>query len=63
MDKYRDIAHAIRTPLAIIRTSTEVALMGANLSEDTRATFLQTIEQLDRISETINSLLITQPNS
>jgi signal transduction histidine kinase len=57
MDKYRDIAHEIRTPLAIIRTGTEVALMSTDLPEDTRATLLQTIEQLDRISETINSLL------
>ncbi len=57
MDKYRDIAHDIRTPLAVIRTNTEVALMNPKLSEDLRETLTLTIQQLDRISETITKLL------
>ncbi|MDB5236907.1 MAG: Two-component system, OmpR family, sensor histidine kinase CiaH [Parcubacteria group bacterium] len=57
MDRYRDIAHEIRTPLAVIRTSTEVALMDPNLSKSTRETLEQTLGQLDRISETMNTLL------
>jgi signal transduction histidine kinase len=57
MDKYRDIAHDIRTPLAVIRTNTEVALMNPRLSDDLRETLTLTIQQLDRISETITNLL------
>jgi signal transduction histidine kinase len=57
MDKYRDIAHDIRTPLAVIRTNTEVALMNPRLSDELRETLTLTIQQLDRISETITNLL------
>ncbi|MDB5190334.1 MAG: Two-component system, NtrC family, sensor histidine kinase HydH [Parcubacteria group bacterium] len=52
-----NIAHELRTPLAIMRTNTEVALMDSTLSEYSRSTFANTIEELDRISETINNLL------
>ncbi len=52
-----NIAHELRTPLAIMRTNTEVALMDEALSEYSRSTFSTTIEELDRISETINNLL------
>jgi signal transduction histidine kinase len=57
MDNYRDIAHDIRTPLAVIRTNTEVALMNPRLSDELRETLTLTIQQLDRISETITNLL------
>lgn len=52
-----NVAHEIRTPLAIIKTSTEVALMDPHLSADVRSTLEETITELDRISETINNLL------
>lgn len=52
-----NIAHEIRTPLAIIKTNTEVALFDPHLSESVRETFTDTITELDRISETINNLL------
>lgn len=52
-----NIAHELRTPLAIIRTNTEVALMDKTLSEYSRSTFETTTEELDRISEIINNLL------
>lgn len=52
-----NVAHEIRTPLAIIKTSTEVALMDPSMPKDTREMLAQTIIELDRISETINNLL------
>lgn len=52
-----NIAHEIRTPLAIIKTNTEVALFDEKLPPHVRETFTDTIVELDRISETINNLL------
>lgn len=52
-----NIAHEIRTPLAIIKTNTEVALFDPKLPRAVRETFEQTVTELDRISETINNLL------
>jgi len=52
-----NVAHEIRTPLSIIKTSTEVALMDASVPKDMRATLTETVTELDRISETINNLL------
>jgi signal transduction histidine kinase len=52
-----NVAHEIRTPLAIIKTSTEVALMDPSITKDFRETLQDTITELDRISETINNLL------
>lgn len=52
-----NIAHELRTPLAIMKTSTEVALMESGLTANAIATFNTTLEELTRISETINNLL------
>lgn len=52
-----NIAHEIRTPLAIIKTNTEVALFDEKLPAHVRETFADTLQELDRISETINNLL------
>ncbi|HEY1041818.1 MAG TPA: HAMP domain-containing sensor histidine kinase [Candidatus Paceibacterota bacterium] len=52
-----NIAHEIRTPLAIIKTNTEVALFDPALPENVKETFTDTLAELDRISETINNLL------
>jgi signal transduction histidine kinase len=52
-----NMAHEVRTPLAIIKTNTEVALMNPRLDKDLRETLDTTLGELDRISETINNLL------
>lgn len=52
-----NVAHEIRTPMAIIKTNTEVALMDPTLPKDTREVFEETITELNRMSETINNLL------
>lgn len=52
-----NIAHEIRTPLAIIKTNTEVALFDPNLTPAVKGTFEDIVVELDRISETINNLL------
>jgi len=52
-----NMAHEIRTPLAIIKTNTEVALMDPALPSPMRETLLITSGELDRISEIINNLL------
>ena len=52
-----NVAHELRTPLSVIKTNTEVALMSAELEKDMKATFESTVEELDRISEIINNLL------
>lgn len=58
-----NIAHEIRTPLSIIKTSTEVALFDPSLSADMRKMLDQTLEELNRMSETINNLLSFGSNS
>lgn len=52
-----NIAHEIRTPLAIIKTHTEVALMDPTLHESMKDTLMTTSHELDRISDIINNLL------
>lgn len=52
-----NIAHELRTPLSVLKTSTEVALFDEKLSDDLRETLLSNIEELDRMSSIINNLL------
>ncbi|MES2995029.1 MAG: HAMP domain-containing sensor histidine kinase [Patescibacteria group bacterium] len=52
-----NIAHEVRTPLAIIKTNTEVALFDPKLDPVVKQTFEDTLIELDRISEIINNLL------
>ncbi len=52
-----NIAHELRTPLAIIKTNTEISLLQDKLSKDLRETMNSNVEELDRISEIINNLL------
>jgi signal transduction histidine kinase len=52
-----NVAHELRTPLSIIKTSTEVGLIDDTLSTDTRQTFNDIIAELDRVSEILNNLL------
>lgn len=52
-----NIAHELRTPLAVMRTSTEVSLLDSRVSPDIRETLETNLEELSRISEIINNLL------
>ena len=52
-----DIAHELRTPLSIIKTNTEVALLDDTIDPQTKSIFTSNIEELDRMSEIINNLL------
>lgn len=52
-----NIAHEIRTPLSVVKTNTEVALLDRSLTADLKHTLNSNIEELDRISEIINNLL------
>jgi signal transduction histidine kinase len=52
-----NIAHELRTPLSVIKTNTEVALLDGNVNADLKMTLTSNVEELDRISEIINNLL------
>ncbi|MEY4602359.1 MAG: hypothetical protein RL292_300 [Candidatus Parcubacteria bacterium] len=52
-----DIAHELRTPLAVIKTNSEVALLDESMDPEVRVIFEDTIEELDRVSSIINNLL------
>jgi signal transduction histidine kinase len=52
-----DIAHELRTPLAVIKTNMEVALLDEALVHDVKRIFKSSIEELDRTSGIINNLL------
>lgn len=52
-----NIAHELRTPLAVIKTNTEVALLETDISPEVRSTLMTTTDELDRISNIINNLL------
>lgn len=52
-----NVAHELRTPLATIKTSSEVALLDETLPKEVRQTFKDIIEELNRVSEIVNNLL------
>lgn len=52
-----NVAHELRTPLAVIKTNTEVALFSQSLGAETRAIMNSNVEELDRASQIINNLL------
>jgi signal transduction histidine kinase len=52
-----NVAHELRTPLAVIKTNTEVALLDPTVAEDMREMLVSNVEELDRISQIINNLL------
>lgn len=52
-----DIAHELRTPLAIIKTNSEVAMLDKYIDNKIKKVFKNNIEELDRASGIINNLL------
>jgi signal transduction histidine kinase len=53
-----NVAHELRTPLSVIKTSTEVALIDPTLlPSGAIKTFREIITELDRLSEIVNNLL------
>jgi two-component system phosphate regulon sensor histidine kinase PhoR len=52
-----DIAHELRTPLSVMKTNSEVALLDEDLDPSIRKLLLSDIEELNRASEIINNLL------
>ncbi len=52
-----DIAHELRTPISVIKTNSEVALLDSDFDNRIKKIFKNNIEELDRISIIINNLL------
>ena len=52
-----NIAHELRTPLAIIKANTEVRLLDADVPSSARTVHESNLEELDRISDIIDNLL------
>jgi two-component system, OmpR family, sensor kinase len=52
-----DVAHELRTPLAILQGETEVALRAPNLSEEIQSVLISNLEELDRLTRLVNDML------
>jgi signal transduction histidine kinase len=52
-----NVAHELRTPLSIIKTNIEVALLEGRLDSKLREALLGNVDELDRTSDIINNLL------
>lgn len=52
-----DVAHELRTPLSVIKTNSEVALLDKHINTEMKAMIKSNIEELNRTSEIINNLL------
>lgn len=52
-----NIAHELRTPLAVLKTNTEVTLFEEHLPKSARELLTSNLEELSRISNIINNLL------
>ncbi len=52
-----NIAHELRTPLSVIKTNTEVALLDGDINVELQQMLHSNVQELDRISEIINNLL------
>lgn len=53
----RNIAHELRTPLSIIKTNSEIALLDPEIEENAKRVVGSNIEELDRVSNIINNML------
>jgi len=52
-----NVAHELRTPLSLLKTNTEVALITEEVSGSMKEVLNENIEEIDRISNIINNLL------
>ncbi len=52
-----NVAHELRTPLSIIKTTSEVALLDPALSREARRSFVEIVQELNRASEILNNLV------
>jgi signal transduction histidine kinase len=52
-----NIAHELRTPLSVMKTNIEVALMDKYLNRSVRESLLGNVDELDRAADIINNLL------
>jgi heavy metal sensor kinase len=52
-----DVAHELRTPLAILQGETEMALRTPNLSEEIQSVLISNLEELDRLTRLVNDML------
>jgi signal transduction histidine kinase len=52
-----DVAHELRTPLAILQGENEVALRSGSLPDEVRAVFASNLEELERLTRMVNDLL------
>ena len=52
-----NIAHELRTPLSVIKTSTEVALLDDRITASSRTTHTDVLSELDRVSHILDNLL------
>jgi heavy metal sensor kinase len=53
-----DVAHELRTPIAILQGETEVALRMPNLSEEIQSVLMSNLEELDRLTRLVNDMLV-----
>jgi len=52
-----NVAHELRTPLAILQGETEVALRSSKMSEEIRSVLISNLEELGRLTRIVNDIL------
>ncbi len=52
-----DVAHELRTPLAILQGETEVALRTPDIPEEIQSVLISNLEELDRLKRLVNDML------
>ena len=53
-----DVSHELRTPITVIRGQLEVALFTANTSEQYREAIVDSLEDIERLSQIVRALLL-----
>ncbi|MCK7522429.1 MAG: HAMP domain-containing protein [Ignavibacteriales bacterium] len=53
-----DVAHELRTPLAILQGETEIALRSLDISDELRSVLASNLEEIDRLKRLVNDSLI-----